>query len=328
MKFEALQRELDSATVRPAYLLAGEEALIRDEALAVLREAILKDGPEDFNFVRLAGNVTTLAMLNDVLAELPVMAPYRLVVLTDPDERRPGAKELLDSLAGAVTDHIEHSKKTVTSVLVVAARKPDKRQRWVKAFGKKPAAIVACDAPKDIRSVVVFIHSEARRQKLKFEKGAAELLAESIGSELLLLRQEIAKAALVAGPGKPISRGHIEAAVSQVAEKPMWDLTDAIGEGRTRDAIALLDRMSSTPPPVVLGALAAHFRKLTKIRHGGSVSGAPFVVRKLESQARRFSPARLRACLTAIQDCDLAIKGGSRLPEELTLERLILALAL
>ena len=57
------------------------------------------------------------------------------------------------------------------------------------------------------------------------------------------------------------------------------------------------------------------------------VAGPPFVRKKLESQARRFSAARLAACLDAIHETDLAIKGASSLPAELSVERLVLALA-
>lgn len=325
---ENLQTELAAGKVRPAYLLAGEEALIRDYALDLLRKSVLGGGSEDFNLVRLPGETASAVALNDALAELPVMAPHRLVILMNPDGKRAGAKELLDAMGDSLAEHIERSAEVVSSVLIVAASKPDKRQRWVKVFGKDPAAVVACDAPKSGRDVVNFIKSEAKLQSVKFEKGAAERLADLVGPQLLLLRQEIAKAVLVAGPGEVVTRTHIEESTSQLAEEPIWDLTDAIGEGRTKDAIALLGRMSDAPAPVVLGALAAHFRKLTKVRHGGGVPGPPFVKRKLENQARRFSPARLRACLTAIHECDLAIKGASPLPPALTLERLVLGLAL
>ena len=80
-------------------------------------------------------------------------------------------------------------------------------------------------------------------------------------------------------------------------------------------------------PPAVLGALASHFRKLARLRMGGRVAAAPFALRKLESQARRYAPIRLRACLRALQDADERLKGRGELPPELALERLVLTLA-
>ena len=139
---------------------------------------------------------------------------------------------------------------------------------------------------------------------------------------------EIAKAALLAG-SKKIELADAEVSTGQVAEAPVWDLTDAIGEGRTADAIGLLSRMldAGAPAPVVLGSLASHFRKLLRTGSGGKVAGPPFVVRKLERQARRYSASRLVACLDAIHVADTALKGGSSMRPEIALERLVLGLA-
>jgi hypothetical protein len=51
------------------------------------------------------------------------------------------------------------------------------------------------------------------------------------------------------------------------------------------------------------------------------------MVQKLERQARRYTPARLVACLRAIHEADEVLKGSGSLPAELALERLVLGLA-
>ena len=91
----------------------------------------------------------------------------------------------------------------------------------------------------------------------------------------------------------------------------------------------MLGRMlaGGAPGPVVLGSLASHFRKLSRVRAGASVPGPPFVVKKLERQARRYAPERLSACLDAIHGADLALKGAGTMRPEMALERLVLGLA-
>lgn len=318
-----LESELAKGQIRPAYLLAGEQALLRDEAIAAIRASVLGGAADDFNFQRLPGDATTVAALGDALAALPVLAAHRLVVLVEPETRRAGSKALVDALADALPAHLEQRE----SVLVVAASKPDKRVRWVKALGKAPAAIVVCDAPGDARGVASFVRAEAGRQGVVFAQGAPERLAELVGSQLLLLRQEIAKCSLLAGPGETVTTVHVEQATQQLAEQPIWDLTDAIGDGSSAKALAHLSRMGDVVPPMLLGTLAAHFRKLSRVRSGAAVAGPPFVKRKLEVQARRFSPGRLRACMQAIHDTDVAIKGASVLEPQLAIERLVLALS-
>ncbi|CAG0984379.1 DNA polymerase III subunit delta [Myxococcaceae bacterium] len=316
-----LERELASGTIRSAYLLAGDQALLREESWAALRAAVLAGAPAEFNLDRLEGAETSPARLRDSLRTLPVLAARRLVWLREPEAGRKD-KGLTEALAEIVAEVPEGA------VLVVTAGKVDRRARWVKAFAE-PRALVACEAPASAPALVAFIAAEAKRRRLELGPGVAELLAERVGPELLALRHELEKAALQALPATRIERAHLEAGLVTLAEEPVWDLTDAIGEGRVRDALPLLVRLldAGTPPQVVLGTLASHFRKLLRVRHGASVAAPPFVAKKLERQSRRFAPARLAAALRAIHDADLAIKGAGGLPPAIALERLVLGLA-
>jgi DNA polymerase-3 subunit delta len=320
---DELSEELVAGRVRPAYLLMGPEALLRDRALEEIREAALAGAPADFNLDRLEGERATPGELQDAVRSLPVLAERRLVVLREPEARRGGGRALTDALAGVLESLAEQGP----AVLVVTAARADRRARWVKAF-RGEAAAVACEAPRGAKALAAFVRAEAKRSGLRLERGAAELLVEAVGSDLLMLRHELEKAALFAGE-RPVTADDVRATASVVAEEPVWDLTDAIGEGRGGDALRVLRRMRSqgAPPPVLLGALATHFRKLARTRAGEPPPGHPFAVRKLESQARRYTPGRLVACLRAIHEVDEVLKGAGAMPEELALERLVIGLA-
>ncbi len=211
---------------------------------------------------------------------------------------------------------------------MVVARKVDRRSRWVKAF-REPAAEVGCDAPTGTRELVEFLEREAARREVSIAKDAAELLCERVGPHLLLLRQELEKLQLEVGPGARIERDVVARSVSSVAEESIWELTDAIGQGRTADSLAQLAQMLSQgeASQAVLGALASHFRRLLRVGQGDAVKGPPFVVRKLEQQARRFPPARLLGCLRAIHRADVELKGAGVLRPERALEQLVIQLA-
>jgi DNA polymerase-3 subunit delta len=322
MKVEELVAEIDGGEVRSAYLLVGEEPLLRDDALDALRRAVLGEGASDFDFDRLEGSGTKPGALLDAVETLPVLSPRRLVIVSEPEARR-GARGLTEGIPEAV----ERAGAGGTCVLAIASSKADKRARWVKAFGN---AVVDCAAPTRTREIAAFIRREAERQGgVQLGRGVAELLADRIGPQLLLLRNEIAKLALFAGEGKSVTREHVAAGTASLAEAPIWDLTDAIGEGRAADALGVLARLLSAgaPGPVVLGSLTSHFRRLLRIAHGAAVAGPPFVRKKLETQARRYGPRRLRSSLDALHQTDLALKGAGALRPELALERLVIALA-
>ena len=244
------------------------------------------------------------------------------MVVREPD---PGRSPGLDE---AVAGFLREAPADASSVLVVCARSLDGRSRLARVFGG-PAARVECTAPRRPREIAAFARAEAARQGIRLGPGAAELLAERIGPELLVLRQELAKLALLVGPGGEAGREEVLLSATEIAEDRIFDLTDAIGEGRPGEALRILGRSTAAgaAPPAVLGALAAHFRRLLRVRSGGRVSAPPFVLRKLERQAGRYSPARLRACLEAIHEVDEVLKGKGRIPPELALEWLVLGLA-
>jgi DNA polymerase-3 subunit delta len=318
-----LEVELAEGRVRPAYLLAGPEPLLRDDAREALLSTVLGDADRNFNFDRLEGGSATAGGLEDAVRALPVFAARRLVLLREPEGGRRRADALLEALARVVAELPDPPE----TVLVVSAAKADKRARWVKAFSE-PAARIDCEAPRG-RALPAFVRSEAKRQGVSLGRGAAEALAERVGPQLLLLRRELEKAALVAGPGSKVEAAHVAEVVGVSVEEPVWDLTDAIGTGRVGDALAVLGRLEAggAPAPVLLGALASHFRKLARVRAGGKVGGHPFAVRKLEEQAGRYSLPGLRACLRSIHDTDEILKGRGDLPADLALERLVLHLA-
>jgi len=211
---EALAAELAGGRIRPAYLLAGEEAWLRDQSLAALRAAVLGARSNDFDFERLDAERCTPAQLQGALRALPVLAPRRLVVLREPEARRGRADALIEALAAGVRELAAQSE----TVLVVSAARIDKRSGWVRAFAE-PAVLVACDAPKGARAIAAFASAEAKRRGIALGPGAAEALADSVGAQLLRLTSELEKTALFAGPGERVSREHVLEAVSAVADE-------------------------------------------------------------------------------------------------------------
>jgi DNA polymerase-3 subunit delta len=283
---------------------------------------VLGEGPADFNFDRVEGDATSAGALRDALRMLPVFATRRLVWLREPSGGRGGWKALSEALAGLVKEQAGVD----TSVLVVSAGSVDRRTAWVRAFGD---ALVDCEPPRNARDLAAFVREDAKRRGIAIGSGVAEALVERVGGGLLALRTELEKAALLAGPDAKVERRHVLESAAELAEEPVWELTDAIGEGRVGDALGVLGRVlaAGAPAPVVLGTLAGHFRKLVRVRNGAPVAAPPFVQKKLESQARRYAPARLLVCLRAIHDTDEALKGQGALPPELALERLVLGLS-
>ena len=252
------------------------------------------------------------------------MAARRLVILTEPEHMRGGGFKGSDRGSGPGVGPLRGWEGTV---LVVVASKADRRSRWVKAF-QDPTASVDCERAQgwEGTSTLHRVGGVPAGHRAR-ERGRAGTRGTP-GPQLMLIRQELAKVRLFAGDGESVTREHVMASAQDVAEKSIWDLTDAIGAGRTAEAISQLGDLlgAGAAGPAILGALAGHFRRLARVREGQPVSVPPFIKRKLESQAKRYSLLGLRHCLEAIHGADLALKGAGRLSPEVALESLVLDL--
>jgi DNA polymerase-3 subunit delta len=293
--------------------------------VAAIRRAVLEESAEEFNLDHLGGKGLSPSALQDSVTMLPVMASRRLVIVSDFEPAGPEAAR--EKLVKMMIDVVGALAKQEETVLLVTARKTDARARWVKAFNA-PAARVECEAPKKTHELVSFVLDEARSQGLSIEKRAARLLAERIGSQLLALRGELTKVALLAGEGNPISLDHVAAASQAVSERASFDLMDAIGTGRTGAAVSELGTLlaSGAQAEQLLGTMASYFRKMARLRAGEELGGNKWYLDKLETQARRYGQRGLRVCLDRIHEADGALKGIGSLSRELTLESLVIDL--
>ena len=322
---DELAEELAGGTLRPAYLIAGPQALLRDDARALIRSAVLGESADDFRRDALDGANTAPGELLDAVRALPVLGGRRLVELRDPDARR--GDKLGVAIAEAVAEQRELDGEA-GCVLVVTGEKIDRRAAWAREF-KDPAASVVCETPKGRKGLSTFVAAEAKRQGVRLGSGAGAALLDRVGSDLLAIRSELAKLALFVEPGKSLGVEEVAAAASELGEEPIWELTDAIGNGRPGEALRLLHRMrtAGAPAPVILGALASHWRKLLRLSEGASVSGHPFAVKKLRGQADRYGPGEVEVGLRGIWELDEILKGEGILEPDVALERLVLNLS-
>ena len=160
------------------------------------------------------------------------------------------------------------------------------------------------------------------------------MLVELVGEDLIDLSTEVGKLATWAD-GDEIREADVEALVAPRAETPPWTLTDAWARRDTSSVLAACERILTSgdrTPSGLVWQLADHVALVRACRDfardGVSVAEAAkrlkkkeYPVRKAFGQAEAFSDAELDSAVTRLAALDHAVKGGSRLPDELELER-------
>jgi DNA polymerase-3 subunit delta len=307
--------------LKPVYLIAGSDRPKVDRAVARLRARFEAEATE-LHHASTASGEDAVAACN----ALGLFGAARLVVVESIELwKAPDAK--------AVGVYLDSPTPDTTLALVGGELRKD--SPLAKAIGKRGDVLVWDVAS---RAVPRWLAEQFKLHGVRVEPEACRLLAELVGDDAYELAGEVDKLATWAN-GAEVTEADVETLVAARADSPPWNLTDAWGErdvgGVLRAAERTLDRssdpLSRTVPRLVAG-LTKHVRN-ARAAHELEASGAsageaagklglkPYPAQKLYAQIRNFSGDELDAAVVRLAALDHALKGGSRLANELELER-------
>jgi DNA polymerase-3 subunit delta len=318
---QAVRKQIAEGAVDPIYLIVGDDEA-EMSGLAGAMTSLVEDELRAFNVERIyaTDKGATPAAITEAARLLPMMSARRVVVVLRAEKflkpkRKGKADDAEDeAAAGGDADALEAYVKApeVQTVLVLVAADVDRTRRLYKAL-QKGATVVECWGLKGSRDARVDLRQAARqavqlvRQAVadagqQIDTGAARLVAERAGTDIMRLRGEVQRLLLYAA-GKPrISLADAQEVVSPETAQDDWAVTNAIQRGDTAGALRHLGLSleSGAVPYMVLGQLAWFVREKL-----------PFV------DARRVRPA-----IEALFRTDLDLKSSGGDPRVL-LERLV-----
>jgi DNA polymerase-3 subunit delta len=181
-----------------------------------------------------------------------------------------------------------------------------------------------------------WITNRAKRIEVKITPEAVTLLANFIGNNLRLLANELDKLATYVGKGGTIRPEEIRLLSAQVQEARIFDLTDALAQRKSKQALNILhDLLADGEPPIkLISTIISQVRSLLLVKElaqrgmrAGQVAStlgmAPFIADKCLRQVGNFTTAQLEATYRQLLATDAALKR-SRLSPEMALDLLVL----
>ena len=351
----------------PVCAVFGDEAFLKRQVLAQLRHDVLGGGEGDFSLARFEGRS---ALLCDVMEELATVAMFgsdkRLVLVEEADKsvkrhrQDPGRgqgdpnrkdEEADDEKAGDFVSRYRKelekyvAKPCAAGVLVLEVQSWPANTRLAKAVAADGLAVDCRALPT--AKLGRWLTAWARQaHDIQLTPAAADTLIEMVGPELGLLDQELAKLALVAGPGAKITPQQAGQLVGTWRAKTTWQMLDAVLDGHVRQALVELDRLllAGEQPVAILARIAFSLRRFagaTRVVLAAEAAGRrvgprqalqqvgvkPFLLESAERQLRRLGRHRGARLYKWLLKADLDLKGGSPLPPRLLLEQLIVRLA-
>ena len=346
--------EVAADKLRPGYVFVGDEAFHYERCRRALVAKFVPTEMNDFclHDLDLADNSIFEAL--DAAQTPSLMAPFQLIFVR-------GLKALYGR--GAKKDEFAaleayfRSPNPQALVILVAdhlripsdVRRMDmedktRYERIRETLGDW-CGIVEC-AHADDDEVIRWLNSEAGRSGRTLAPDAARELADSLGSDLLLLAGEWEKLLLYTTGRDTVTQADVELLVTGAKQRSLYELTDAISRKDKVQALALLDGLlnaSEGGEDAAIGhlyMLARTFRQMLvilekNVRDSRAIWSAlwpgfrlpPFAADDVIRQARRYKrPEELMAAIQAVAQADLAVRSNP-VDKKLVLERLVLELA-
>jgi DNA polymerase III subunit delta len=311
--------------LKPAYLLTGSDRPKIERAVRRLRDRFGEDSVERLSAEDSSGD-DTVAACN----AMGLFAASGRLVLVDGVERWKAAD------AKAVADYL--AAPAPGTVLALVGREIRKDSPLAKAC-TKAGQVLTYEVSK--RELPKWVAEQFARHGVRVTTDACRALIGLVGDNPHELAGEIDKLALWAGADE-IGDEQVDQLVAARADVPPFVLTDAWGRRDVAGVLAacesILERSTrSGEVPMLVGRLVAHVRRVQACQRleaegirpreaAAELKMHPFAAEKAFGQARNFSVEELRGAIVRLADLDFAIKGGSRLPSELELQRTLVAI--
>ena len=314
-----------ASDLKPVYLVGGSDRPKVERALARLRARFAADALE-----RLSASESTGGDAVAACNALGLFGGAGRLVEVDGVERWAAAD------AKAVAAYAENPAPETVLALVADEIKRD--SPLVKTCAKT-GDVLLYDVSK--RDLPKWVAEQFARVGVSADSDVCRALIELVGDNLSELESEIEKIAVWAG-GAEIRLTDVAALVAPRADTPAFTLTDAVGRRDVAGALAACEAQLEHAADVrreltrLAGLLAGHIGRIRDIQRREAEGQSPrdaaaelkrhrFYVEKLFAQARNFSVDELRSAIVELAHLDLALKGASRSPGELELERTLVS---
>jgi DNA polymerase-3 subunit delta len=344
----------NNGSLRPGYVLAGDEVFLLDRCRAAVLKAFVQPDLRDFCLSDLDLATTSIFEVLDHAQTPSLMAPFQVIFVRNVRQLYTrGAKK--DEFAAL--DRYFRSPNPQALLLFVAdflripsdARRMDmddknRFERLTETLGQHCGMVELARVNEE--DAMRWIVSTAQEAEVRVEPDAARELVDALGADMMLVSSELEKLLLYAMGRGRITLGDVETMVLGAKQRSLYELTDAISAHDRIRALALLQGLLNTSDAgedAAIGhlyMLARTFRQMLvilekNVRDSRAIWQAlwqgfripPFAADDLIRQARRYKSRReLTRALKLVARADLELRSSPP-DKRLVLERLVYELA-
>lgn len=307
-------------------VLLGDESFLRSETL----DAIAKLANLNLEEIRtFDGEQCQWASVHDELATMSLFETdaVRVAIVSDADTLVTKARPQLEKWCESPADGSVLIMQVETLAATTKLYKIVAKHGWLIGCTLPPAARGKGHDESELKK---WIGEWAQsRHSLKLKATQCKLILDAVGPICGLLHQELAKLALYASDSGVIADDMIRAHVGSWSTRTMWEIADAIMDGKIADAMLQLERVFSGGQQAagVIPQISWSLRRygnaaqlvLQSRRHGGQMTAEEAVkqcgfwgndLALAPQRLRRLGLVRASKLLDWLIELDLKIKGS------------------
>ncbi|MDR1274207.1 MAG: DNA polymerase III subunit delta [Odoribacteraceae bacterium] len=333
MKYEEIITEIKSGRFRPVYFLSGEEPYFIDKIAGAIEESALPGDARALNLVILFGNEVTMAGVLDAARGFPMMSARQVIIVKE-------AQNIADKEYEKLIPYLDHFQPTTVLAFLYKNKKPDKRKAAFKKLGGAPSCAYLETARLYENEVPAWIAGYCKERQRSISPGAARMLADSLGTDLSKVANELDKLMILLPDGGEIKEYLVEEHTGISKEFNAFELLAAIIKKDHLKANRIVNYFEANPKgnPLVLtiSNLFNYFRNLLTYHYQKGATPNqqemarllgvhPYFMKDYTEGAGRYGAAKCARVISWLRECDMKSKGSGNIsiPEGELLRELV-----
>lgn len=311
MDHKEILNHLKKKIYHPVYFLHGEEPYFIDLISDYIEDNVLTPEQKEFNQTVVYGKDTDVSQLISLTRQLPMGAPYQVVVVKEAQDIKNIEK---------LERYFENPVSSTILVINYKYKKPDKRKKYYLS-ARKNGVVFESKQVYD-NKIPGWITSYLESKGYKINLKSAHLLNEFLGNDLSKITNEIDKMLINIPDKKDIVEEDVENNVGISKDYNIFELQDAIGSKDIEKVNKIINYFGANPKE--FGAIRVitmlyyffqkvfllHFIKNTSEKEiAAKLSVNPYFVRRYKQAARNYPTKKLSAIISSLRDYDLKAKG-------------------
>jgi DNA polymerase-3 subunit delta len=350
---ERFVQDVLSHKLKPGYVFVGDEAFFRRTCRDAILKHLIPEGLREFSLYEFDLESSPLVEILDRARTPSLMANFQVFFVR-------GVKTLYgrgkhDVEFAAIAAYLRNPNPDAVLILIADhisipsdLRRMDmtdkeRYERIRETLGEHLAVIEFARVEEG--EAIKWLNETAAQHSTKIEPEAARELVDSLGSDMMMISNELEKLLLYVGEKKRITLGDVETMVLAAKQRTLYELTDALSSNQRARSLEILDAMLSTGDgdEAAIGylyMLARTFRQMlvilernvrdTRTLYQVLWQGfriPPFAADDVIRQARRYRSRReLTRAIRLIARADAALRTNP-VSKRFVLENLVLDLA-